>query len=498
MPGLQLVWFKRDLRVLDHPALSGAARAGPVVGLYVFEPSLVRAPETDASHWGFVRESLLELREALEARGTTLLVRVGEVVDVLDALHHTVPFDALWSHQETGLWLTFERDRAVKRWARARGLSWTELPQSGVRRPHRGRDGWAASWDAFMRAPLARLPERLEGPAVTLEPGAIPTPQALGAHDSGKRDVQPGGMAKAHATLEGFLQTRSRGYLDGISSPNDAWESSSRLSPHLAYGTVSARHVAQRTWRAANAADAPHRADLEAFLSRLRWRCHFTQKLEDEPQLEWRNQWRGADGLRLEDDTAWPQTVRARFDRFTHGQTGFPLVDAVVRCLRTTGWVNFRMRAFVASFAAYDLWLHWRPTARFFAPHFLDFEPGIHFLQFQMQSGTTGINALRIYSPDKQLVEQDPKGTFVRRWVPELARVPTAYLPWPAKMPTAVQDEAGCRVGVDYPPPVVDHLLATREARRRIELARRAAGAREERAAVFEKHGSRRPARRRR
>ncbi|MCA2981820.1 MAG: deoxyribodipyrimidine photo-lyase [Myxococcaceae bacterium] len=498
MAALQLVWFKRDLRVVDHPALAAAARAGPVLGLYVFEPSLVRAPETDASHVTLVRQSLVELREALAARGTALLVRVGEAVDVLGALHAALRFEALWSHQETGLLQTYARDRAVKQWAREEGVRWTELAQSGVRRPHGGRDGWAAHWEAFMRAPLAQLPQRLGSPDVQVDPGPLPTAEALGARDSGKRELQAGGARAGQATLDDFLERRSRGYLEGLSSPTTAWASSSRLSVHLAAGTLSARFVFQRALRVRERADEDHRRSLDAFLSRLRWRCHFTQKLEDEPELERRNQWRGADGLRLEDEAAWPSTVRSRFDRFTHGQTGFPLVDAVVRCLRATGWVNFRMRALVASFAAYDAWLHWRPTARFFAPHFLDFEPGIHFPQFQMQSGTTGINALRIYSPDKQLLEQDPDGDFVRRWVPELARVPLAWLPWPATMPAAVQAEAGCRVGADYPPPLVDHLAATREARRRLEQARRREGGPEARAAVFEKHGSRRPARPRR
>ena len=497
MPGLQVVWFKRDLRVVDHPALSAAARAGPVVGLYVFEPSLAHAPETDASHVGFVRESLTELRAALVARGSTLIVRVGEVVDVLGALHATLRFEGLWSHEETGLLITFTRDRAVKRWATGTGVRWTELPQAGVRRPHRSRDGWASHWDTFMRAPLAVVPERLEAPALMVDEGPLPTPAEVGARESGKRDVQRGGMREAAATLESFLTERSQGYLAGISSPTTAWEASSRLSPYLAYGTLSTRLVVQQTLRIRARADERHRAQLDGFLSRLRWRCHFTQKLEDEPELEVRNQWRGADGLRLEDEAAWPSTVRSRFDRFTHGQTGVPLVDAVVRCLRATGWVNFRMRAFVASFAAYDLWLHWRPTARFFAPHFLDFEPGIHFPQFQMQSGTTGINALRIYSPDKQLAEQDPEGVFVRRWVPELERVPLQFLARPSAMPSSVQAESGCHIGTDYPPPMVEHEAAAREARRRIELARRSEGQREARAAVFQRHGSRRPARRR-
>lgn len=167
------------------------------------------------------------------------------------------------------------------------------------------------------------------------------------------------------------------------------------------------------------------------------------------------------------------------------------MVDACMRSCRATGWLNFRMRAMVASFAAYHLWLHWRPTSVFLARHFLDFEAGIHFPQFQMQSGTTGINTLRIYSPAKQMRDQDPEGTFVRRWVPELEGVPLEYLAEPHLMSQGLQRRSGCRIGTDYPAPVVDHAVAYRAARARLAVIRRDPAVREEARAVYERHGSR-------
>jgi deoxyribodipyrimidine photolyase len=134
-----------------------------------------------------------------------------------------------------------------------------------------------------------------------------------------------------------------------------------------------------------------------------------------------------------------------RLGAWQAGRTGYPLVDACLRSLVATGWLTFRMRALVVSFASYSLWLHWRPTGLFLARHFLDFEPGIHWSQLQMQSGTTGINTLRIYNPTKQALEQDPGGVFIRRWVPELAGVPSVFVHMPWTMPADAQRMAGCR-----------------------------------------------------
>ncbi len=298
-----------------------------------------------------------------------------------------------------------------------------------------------------------------------------------------------------------------------MSSPVEGWEACSRLSPHLAHGTVSLRRVLRETARhytnvlelrrrgrldgRAPERDSRWPDSLESFEKRLRWHCHFIQKLESEPEIEFRNMSRAFDGMRTEEPEAWTARERAHFTAFAAGQTGFPMVDASMRCLADTGWINFRMRAMLVSFASYDLWLHWRPTAQLLARRFLDFEPGIHFSQCQMQAGTTGINSVRIYSPAKQAIDQDPRGVFIRRWVPELADVPAAHLAEPERMSLAEQGRAGCRIGKDYPAPIVDHTRAVRAAKARIAERRRGAGARAEAERVYEKHGSRKPPERR-
>ena len=206
---------------------------------------------------------------------------------------------------------------------------------------------------------------------------------------------------------------------------------------------------------------------LRGFAGRLRWHCHFMQKLEDEPQIEHRNFARSCDGLREDDFDA------TRFAAWCEGATGYPMVDACMRSLCATGWLNFRMRAMLVSFAAYHLWLHWREPGLFLARQFLDFEPGIHWSQMQMQSGTTGINTLRMYSPIKQAQDHDPQGLFIRRWLPELGGVPLANLAAPWTMSPAEQRASGCVIGRDYPAPIVDHADARKRALAAFEHVKR-------------------------
>ncbi|MGL4231439.1 MAG: FAD-binding domain-containing protein, partial [Casimicrobium sp.] len=229
-------------------------------------------------------------------------------------------------------------------------------------------------------------------------------------------------------------------------------------------------------------------ASIKSFEGRLHWHCHFIQKLEDEPAIEFRNVHRGFDGLRNETETidALTDEERNRYAAWCEGRTGFPFVDACMRSLHATGWINFRMRAMLMSFASYNLWLHWRLTGLHLAREFTDFEPGIHWSQSQMQSGVTGINTVRIYNVVKQSVDQDPSGSFIRQWVPELAHLDDKMIhtPWLAKVSHDI-----------YPAPIVDHMQSMREAKEKIYGARRDQAVREEAKRVYEKHGSRNPAR---
>lgn len=476
-----ILWFKRDLRGADHPALARAAQAGgPVLPLYIVEPGLWAQSDADARHYGFLRDALVDLKDQLHRIGLHLVIKVGEAVPVLDDLRRAHDITRLISHEETGNSWTYARDRAVAAWARGQGVAWEELPQSGVVRRLRGRDGWAAARDRFTAAPVV-MPGQvlmLKGVASDALPGAARL--GLGA-DAPQR--QRGGRVEGLAALDSFLTTRGQDYRRAMSSPLSGATACSRLSPHLAFGTLSSREVEQAAARRAasvrGAADGWAGA-VQSFRSRLAWRDHFMQKLEDEPALEWRCLHPAYDGLR----PAIPDP--AKLAAWQKGETGLPFVDACMRSLAATGWLNFRMRSMVMAVASYHLWLDWRATGAHLARMFTDYEPGIHWSQVQMQSGTTGINTLRIYNPIKQGQDQDPTGAFTRAWVPELAAVPDALLQEPWRW-----DGAG---GLRYPAPIVDVKQAAAWARDRVWAVRQGDGFRAKAAQVVRKHASRKDA----
>jgi deoxyribodipyrimidine photo-lyase len=483
-----VVWFKRDLRLHDHAALAAAAERGPVLCLVVVEPTHWQHPDASAQHLGFALESAQALDQALQKRGGVLHVKLGELQDVLSELHAVAPFEALYAHEETGNDPSFQRDKAVGTWCREHGVAWQEFPQFGVVRRLKSRNLWQAHWEAHMSTPTLPVPE-LQFVDAPWQAPAWPQPQAVctNLHDPAKR--QRGGRQAALSVLREFLTERCGQYRGGISSPLSAPTACSRLSPYLAWGCLSMREVVQATDRRIEALheveDKRQIAGLHNFISRLHWHCHFIQKLESEPELEWRNLHRGYDGLREGDFN------QERFEALVNARTGWPMVDACVVMLRETGWLNFRMRAMLVSVAAYPLWLHWRPVGLWLAQQFLDYEPGIHWSQLQMQSGTTGINTTRVYNPIKQAQDHDPKGHFVRRWLPAMRKVPDTWLFEPWRMPLDVQDRCGVQVGVDIPLPVVDLETATREGKARLHGLRAKPEVKAGKAAIVDKHGSR-------
>ena len=539
--GYNIVWFKRDLRLHDHVALDAARCHGPIFCLYIVEPSLWAQPDAAAQHYVFIRESLVALDADLRKIGGQLHVFSGEVVDVLARLHCHAPFNAIYAHEETGNGHTFKRDLAVGQWCKEKGVGWHEFAQFGVTRRLRDRNEWQRRRDAFMGAPQINVgavqfadisPKLLNtmssgfsintlrsdrnneamaqhtchSSSVSGQPSLM-TGQSLSITDQPRtlfglpslEDLhldpfippqrQRGGRHRGLAILRQFLNERSAWYRGGISSPLSATSACSRLSAHLAYGTLSLREVVQATHQQLDLLPPSaqrQRKGLQAFVSRLYWHCHFIQKLESQPSIEFQNLHPGYDGLRE------PEWNAKHFDALTQGRTGWPMVDACVAMLRETGWLNFRMRAMLVSVAAYPLWLHWREVGLWLARQFLDYEPGIHWSQLQMQSGTSGINTTRVYNPVKQALDHDPDGRFVRRWLPAMRRVPDAWLFEPWRMPESIQAQCGIKVGVDIPFPVVDLETATRTAKARVHALRRQADVRGAKAVIIEKHASRR------
>jgi deoxyribodipyrimidine photo-lyase len=472
-----LVWLKRDLRVRDHAPLAAGQQLGAKIAVFIFEPAWIDSPECAAHHIAFAAQSLIELGANLALTGINLIVGHGDALAVLSQLHREHGFTHLLSHEETGSGWSYARDIAVAAWCQRSGVEWREYPQTGVIRRLRSRAGWAKRWAQRMDSPVA-TPLHAELQHLPSELRASP--------------VCTAGEQAAWDTLRDFLSGRGRDYRRALSSPLTAESTCSRLSAHLAFGTISVRSVHQATEAAIKdyqaVADRGMAFALRGFSGRLRWHCHFMQKLEDEPEIEFCNFSRSTDNLRRPDYNA--QDLQ-NFKAWCNGETGYPMVDACMRSLVATGWLNFRMRAMLVSFASYHLWLHWRQTGLVLARLFLDFEPGIHWSQMQMQSGTTGINTLRIYSPTKQARDHDPDGVFIRRWCPELDRVPLALLAEPWTMTTLEQAEANCVIGKDYPRPVVEEKTALKFAKEQLYGLRKTLPARQESREIQDKHGSR-------
>jgi len=482
----QVLWFKRDLRLHDHAPLCAAAQAGPLVALYIIEPVLWQQPDSSLRHWHFIRDSLQELAAGLTRRGGSLLVRTGDAVGVLETLRQDLGDLVLHSHEETGNDWSYGRDRMVAAWCQSHGITWHEYPSHGVVRRLKSRDGWAQLRDTRMAEVVLPVPASWQF-LPSLNGDALPPKDSPRFGEPLAGRAQPGGRSQGVKILESFLLDRAKKYLQTISQPGVSARHCSRLSPHIAYGTLSVREIEQATRRRLaalatepSAVSDPFTRNLAAFLSRLAWRCHFVQKLEQAPDIERRCMHPAFEGMRE------PYFREDYFEAWKTGQTGYPLVDACMRSLIANGWITFRMRAMLVSFASYHLWLDWRQTAPYLAGLFTDYEPGIHYAQFQMQSGVTGINAVRMYNPVKQSIDNDPHGRFIRRYLPELREVPDAFLhaPWHWHTPPE-----------GYKKPIVVHEDAIRLARQRLGQARQSDDFKAQAKQVYGRLGSRNRAR---
>ncbi|MFN4099450.1 MAG: FAD-binding domain-containing protein [Pararhodobacter sp.] len=406
---LSLVWFRRDLRTQDHPALTRAAAEGAVLPLYIAEPESWAQPESAARHWAFLEESLRSLREDLAAAGQPLILRSGDSVEVLARLQAKHRFTRIVTHPETGSLWARARFARVADWARGKGLDWLVVDED----------------EGDLLAPPTLEP-------VTEGTGALPGLKALGLADDTCRYRQPGGRAAGLQLLDSYLATRGQGYAPGRATVAAAERGGARLSPYLAFGVLSAREI-----RAALAE------------ARLRWRG----------QADWAPALRALGAQLTARDAARagepdePGGIPAT-GAWASGETGLPFIDAAMRALAATGWLDGRSRALLAAVGVHHLRLHPGAVGLHLARLSTDHDPAI--LWHEMGRVAEG----RIPDPVALGRALDPDGTFLRRWLPELARVPAAHLHAPWLWPRAQRMLAG-----RYPEPVVDPASAAREAR---------------------------------
>jgi len=445
---INLVWLKRDLRLHDNEAISSAIKSGKrFLIFYAFEKILLHDLHYNVRHWDFIKQSIVDINKELIGYESKVLSVSSDIIGLCNQIQNFYAIDTVYSHIETGILTTYVRDKEFKRYCRNNNISWKENVNNGVQRGLQHREKWYEDWEYYMKK-KQEVFNPLEDQILKLEEikeiEKVSHPISLETPSDTK--FQKGGRSMGIKYLTTFFNERHKDYMFHISKPELSRTSCSRLSPYLAWGNLSVREVFQEGKKVKTNANTRH---IGAFLSRLRWQAHFIQKFEMEHVMENASVNKGYHKLK--------KSISKKYQvAWKTGTTGFPLVDACMRCLKETGYLNFRMRALTVSFFTHILWQPWQDATTHLSQMFLDFEPGIHFPQLQMQAGETGINNLRIYNPVKNSIEHDEDAKFIKKWVPELKKLDTIFAHEPYLMTPLEQQLYDFTLGKDYPNPIVD------------------------------------------
>ncbi len=462
-----LLWFRQDLRLADNPALHAAAISGrPVIPLFVLDETKSIRFAGGAGLW-WLDKSLAALGESLSQKGSRLVLRRGDAAEIVRQVAKDAKAGAVFWNRLYDPGVT-ERDDALEKALRADGIEVRTFNASLLLEPGavKTKTGgvyqvftpfWAAARMAVGEVTIHPAPKTLTAPKHWARSDGL---ASWGLHPT-KPDWSKGfhiwtpGEAGAQTRLHDFVEEKLGDYPKQRDQPET--EGTSRLSPHLHWGEIGPRQV----FRAIEAASHHRHRDSQAekFLTELGWREFNHQILADRPDVPEKN-YKSAF-----DEFPW-RTDKAAFAAWSSGLTGYPMVDAGMRELWATGYMENRVRMITASFLIKHLLLDWREGEAWFWDTLVDADIANNVMNWQWVAGS-GADAspfFRIFNPIAQGEKFDPDGAYVRHWVPELGKLLAKHIHAPWAAPTEVLQKAGVALGADYPKPIVDHDVARQRA----------------------------------